>query len=142
MKLGKYFTLEELIVTNEKIDNTPSALAKLKLEVLVQNLLDPVREKYGFPICVNSGFRTFAVNKAIGGAIKPISQHTKGEAADLECADNARLFYLIRDNFDFDQLIWEEGDNLQPDWVHVSYKANGNRKQILKFKNKKQVSFN
>ena len=72
-----------------------------------------------------------AVNKAIGGATKPISQHTKGEAADLESVDNARLFFLIRDNFDFDQLIWDEGDNQQPDWVHVSYKAKGNRKQIL-----------
>jgi len=138
-QLGKYFSLEELIVTHENLDNTPDTIATQKLKVLVQNLLDPVREMYGFPICVNSGFRTLAVNKAIGGATKPISQHTKGEAADLDCADNARLFYLIRDHFDFDQLIWEEGNNLQPDWVHVSYKARGNRKQQLKFKNKKQV---
>lgn len=138
-QLGKYFSLEELTVTHENLDNTPDATATNKLKVLVQNLLDPVREMYGFPICVNSGFRTLAVNKAIGGASKPISQHTKGEAADLECADNAKLFYLIRDHFDFDQLIWEEGNNLQPDWVHVSYKARGNRKQLLKFKNKKQV---
>ena len=138
-QLGKYFSLEELIVTHENLDNTPDTIATQKLKVLVQNLLDPVREMYDFPICVNSGFRTLAVNKAIGGATKPISQHTKGEAADLDCADNARLFYLIRDHFDFDQLIWEEGNNLQPDWVHVSYKARGNRKQQLKFKNKKQV---
>ncbi len=138
-QLGKYFSLEELTVTHENLDNTPDTIAIQKLKVLVQNLLDPVREMYGFPICVNSGFRTLTVNKAIGGATKPISQHTKGEAADLDCADNARLFYLIRDHFDFDQLIWEEGNNLQPDWVHVSYKARGNRKQQLKFKNKKQV---
>jgi len=138
-QLGKYFSLEELTVTHENLDNTPDTIATQKLKVLVQNLLDPVREMYGFPICINSGFRTQAVNKAIGGATKPISQHTKGEAADLDCADNAKLFYLIRDHFDFDQLIWEEGNNLQPDWVHVSYKARGNRKQQLKFKNKKQV---
>jgi len=138
-KLGKYFSLEELTVTHENLDNTPDTIATQKLKVLVQNLLDPVREMYGFPICVNSGFRTLAVNKAIGGATKPISQHTKGEAADLDCADNARLFYLIRDHFNYDQLIWEEGSNLQPDWVHVSFKAQGNRNQILKFKNKKQV---
>jgi len=140
-ELGKYFSLEELTVTHENLDNTPGAIATQKLKVLVKNLLDPVREMYGHPIYVNSGFRTVAVNKAIGGATKPISQHTKGEAADLETVDNARLFYLIRDNFDFDQLIWEEGNNLQPDWVHVSFKTKGNRKQILKFKNKKQVSF-
>ncbi|MDD4991131.1 MAG: D-Ala-D-Ala carboxypeptidase family metallohydrolase [Paludibacter sp.] len=140
IKLGKYFSLEELTVTHENLDNTPGVLATQKLKILVQNLLDPVREMYGFPICINSGFRTLAVNKAIGGATKPISQHTKGEAADLDCADNARLFYLIRDHFNYDQLIWEEGDNLQPDWVHVSFKAEGNRNQILKFKNKKQVA--
>lgn len=138
-QLGKYFSLEELIVTHENLDNTPGTVATQKLKVLVQNLLDPVREMYGFPICVNSGFRTLTVNKAIGGATHPISQHTKGEAADLDCADNARLYYLIRDHFDFDQLIWEEGNDRQPDWVHVSYKAQGNRKQQLKFKNKKQV---
>lgn len=138
-ELGKYFSLDELTVTHENLDNTPRPLHIQKLKALVQNLLDPVREMYGFPICVNSGFRTLAVNKAIGGATRPISQHTKGEAADLECADNARLFYLIRDHFDFDQLIWEEGNDRQPDWVHVSYKAQSNRKQLLKFKNKKQV---
>ena len=138
-QLGKYFSLEELTVTHENLDNTPGPIETQKLMELVKNVLDPVREMYGFPICVNSGFRTLAVNKAIGGAAKPISQHTKGEAADLDCADNARLFYLIQDHFDFDQLIWEEGNNLQPDWVHVSYKAQGNRKQLLKFKNKKQV---
>lgn len=141
MNLGKYFSLDELTATHENLDNTPGVLATQKLKALVKNLLDPVREMYGFPICVNSGFRTVAVNTAIGGATKPISQHTKGEAADIETVDNARLFYLIQDNFDFDQLIWEEGNNLQPDWIHVSYKAKGNRNQILKFKNKKQVSF-
>jgi len=138
-KLGKYFSLEELTVTHENLDNTPGQIEIQNLKELVKNILDPVREMYGFPICINSGFRTLAVNKAIGGVTKPISQHTKGEAADLDCADNARLFYLIRDHFNYDQLIWEEGSNLQPDWVHVSFKAQGNRKQILKFKNKKQV---
>ena len=138
-KLGKYFSLEELTVTHENLDNTPGQIEIQNLKELVKNILDPVREMYGFPICINSGFRTLAVNKAIGGATKPISQHTKGEAADLDCADNARLFYLIRDHFNYDQLIWEEGSNLQPDWVHVSFKAQGNRNQILKFKNKKQV---
>lgn len=137
--LGKYFSLDELTVTHENLDNTPGPLHIQKLIALVQNLLDPVREMYGYPICVNSGFRTLAVNKAVGGATKPTSQHTKGEAADLDCADNARLFYLIRYHFDYDQLIWEEGSNLQPDWVHVSFKTQGNRKQILKFQNKKQV---
>ncbi len=131
--------MNELTVTHQKLNNTPGLLEIQKLKLLVQNLLDPVREMYDSPIYVSSGFRSLAVNKAVGGATKPISQHTKGEAADIDGVDNAKLFCLIKDNFDFDQLIWEEGNNLQPVWIHVSYKAKGNRKQILKFKNKKQV---
>jgi zinc D-Ala-D-Ala carboxypeptidase len=138
-KLGKYFSLEELTVTNENLDNTPGPTARKNLKELVDNLLDPLREMINEPIAVNSGFRTLAVNKAIGGALKPISQHTKGEAADIECFDNAKLFQVIREHFQFDQLIWEKGNDRQPDWVHVSYKANGNRNQILKYKNGKYI---
>lgn len=139
MKLGKYFSLDELTVTHQKLNNTPGLLEIQKLKLLVQNLLDPVREMYDSPIYVSSGFRSLTLNKAVGGATKLISQHTKGEAADIDGVDNAKLFNFIRDHFDFDQLIWEEGNNLQPAWIHVSYKAKGNRQQILKFKNKKQV---
>ena len=138
-KLGKYFSLDELTVTHEILDNTPGPTARKKLKVLVDNLLDPLREMIDEPIAVNSGFRTLAVNIAIGGAQNPISQHTKGEAADIECFDNAKLFQVIREHFQFDQLIWEKGNDLQPDWVHVSYKANGNRNQILKYKNGKYI---
>ena len=134
-KLGKYFSLEELTVTHENLDNTPGPTAHKNLKELVDNLLDPLREMINEPIAVNSGFRTLAVNKAIGGAQNPISQHTKGEAADIECFDNAKLFQVIREHFQFDQLIWEKGNDRQPDWIHVSYKANGNRNQILKYKN-------
>ena len=134
-KLGKYFSLEELTVTHENLDNTPGPTACKNLKVLVDNLLDPLREMINEPIAVNSGFRTIEVNKAIGGALKPISQHTKGEAADIECFDNANLFQVIREHFQFDQLIWEKGNDLQPDWVHVSFKSKGNRNQILKYKN-------
>ena len=137
--LGKYFSLEELTVTHENLDNTPGPTARKNLKVLVDNLLDPLREMINEPIAVNSGFRTLAVNKAIGGALNPISQHTKGEAADIECFDNAKLFQVIREHFQFDQLIWEKGNDLYPDWVHVSYKANGNRNQILKYKNGKYI---
>ena len=138
-KLGKYFSLEELTVTHENLDNTPGPTARKNLKVLVDNLLDPLREMIDEPIAVNSGFRTLAINKAIGGAQNPISQHTKGEAADIECFDNAKLFQVIREHFQFDQLIWEKGNDRQPDWVHVSYKANGNRNQILKYKNGKYI---
>jgi len=134
-KLGKYFSLEELTITHENLDNTPGTAALIKLKELVVNVLDPVREIINEPIYVNSGFRTLEVNKAVGGARKPISQHTKGEAADIECFDNTTLFYLLRDHFQFDQLIWEKGNDQQPDWIHVSYKRKGNRNQVLKYKN-------
>lgn len=134
-KLGKYFTLEELTVTHVNLDNTPGKAQTQKLKDLVKNLLDPLREIIDEPIVINSGFRTLAVNKAIGGAQKPISQHTKGEAADIECSDNAKLFQVIRVHFQFDQLIWEKGNDKQPNWVHVSFKRIGNRNQILKYKN-------
>ena len=128
-KLGKYFSLEELTVTHENLDNTPGPIQIQKLKELVKNILDPVREMIDEPIAVNSGYRTLAVNKAIGGARKPISQHTKGEAVDITAidkADNKELFDLCK-TLDFDQLIDES--NLT--WIHISYKV-PNRKQILK----------
>ena len=134
-KLGKYFSLEELTVTLENLDNTPGPIHIQKLKELVKNILDPLREMINEPIAVNSGYRTVAVNKAVDGAQKPISQHTKGEAVDIECFDNAKLFQTIRDHFQFDQLIWEKGNDRQPDWVHVSFRSNRNRNQVLKYKN-------
>lgn len=139
IKLGKYFSLEELTVTHEKLDNTLGPIEIQKMKELVKNILDPLREMIKKPITVNSGYRTLVVNKAIGGAQKPISQHTKGEAADIECFDNAKMFQVIREHFQFDQLIWEKGNDRQPDWVHVSYKSKGNRNQILKYKNGKYI---
>lgn len=135
MKLGKYFTLDELIVTKTKYVNVPGVTERIALMQLVKNVLEPLREMLGEPITVNSGYRSPVVNKEIGGATN--SQHVKGEAADIKCSDNAKLFRLIRENFVFDQLIWEAGDDNQPDWVHVSYKTQGNRCEVLKMKNKK-----
>jgi len=130
MKLGKFFTLDELIVTSTGLINVPNQSEKIALSELVKNILDPAREQIGIPIKVNSGFRSKAINAKVGGA--PTSQHCKGEAADLDCADNAKLFNLISDNFVFDQLIWEGGDDKQPAWVHVSYKTQGNRGEVLR----------
>lgn len=133
MKIGKYFTLEELTANKAGLTNNPDALAKSNLTSLVKNVLDPVREMYGKPITVTSGFRNMYVNKNVGGA--PSSQHLKGEAADIDTkADNAELFKMIRENFVFDQLIWEGGDNNAPAWIHVSYKTQGNRNEVLQMK--------
>ncbi|HLP05102.1 MAG TPA: D-Ala-D-Ala carboxypeptidase family metallohydrolase [Paludibacter sp.] len=132
MKIGKHFTLDELTVTHSGLLNVPNKASIDALTLLVNNVLDPVREMLGEPIIINSGYRSLRVNKAAGGVAT--SQHLSGEAADMDCSDNAKLFHLIRDHFVFDQLIWEGGDDKQPAWVHVSYKLQGNRGEVKQMK--------
>lgn len=132
----KYFTIEELtrstVATARGIPNIPGENEREALEVLVLALLDPLREIWGSPIYVNSGYRSPALNKAVGGVAN--SQHIKGQAADIttgNTASNRKLFALIRDGgFDFDQLI-DEADGT---WIHVSYVSpTENRRQVLKY---------
>ena len=129
----KHFTLEELTHTNSGLKNVPEAIQVMRLNQLVDNILDPLRELYGKPITINSGYRSLSVNNKIGGAAT--SQHCKGEAADIDSENNALLFKLIRDNFTFDQLINE--NNFA--WVHVSFHKEKNRGEILEFKNGKYI---
>ena len=129
--LSKNFTLSELVRTSAPIPNVPSAEEIANLKELVVNVLQPAREIYGKPITVTSGFRSKEVNAHVGGAVN--SQHTKGEAVDITCDDNSELFDIIR-QLDFDQLLWEFGNDIQPKWIHVSYKKNGNRREMLKAK--------
>ncbi len=134
----KYFTMKEMtrsdVARREGIDNTPGLQETEALTALVEDVLDPLREMYGHPIHVTSGYRCAALNRAVGGAAS--SQHTRGEAADIHTGgrgENARLYALLEKHFDFDQLIWEKGNDYEPAWVHVSYKAEGgNRKQVLR----------
>lgn len=137
MKLSKYFTLSEMIKSQaairKGIDNMPSPDETEALKALCENVLDYIRVRYNKPVMVNSGFRSKKVNTLIGGSKN--SQHTKGEAADIEIpgVDNLELAYWIVDNLDFDQLIsefYEPGDP-QSGWVHISWNRNGNRKQVL-----------
>ena len=126
----KYFTINELTKTSTGISNIPNAEHVANLIYLVENLLDKAREQLGMPITVTSGYRSEKVNKAVGGVAT--SQHTKGEAVDLVCRDNARLFNILK-TMNFDQVIWEKGNSVQPAWVHVSLKRIGiNRKQVIK----------
>ena len=128
----KYFTIKELCKSStaeqKKIDNTPNSEVVNNLEKLVEYILDPLREKYGKPIHVNSGYRCPALNKAVGGS--KTSQHMLGLAADITAgsvAKNKILFNLIQElNLPFDQLIDEKNFR----WIHVSYSAK-HRKQIL-----------
>jgi zinc D-Ala-D-Ala carboxypeptidase len=131
MKIGKYFALEELIKTNSKLVNVPSKAEMENLRLLVENILDPLREKYGKPITVNSGYRSPIVNARVGGAKN--SDHVKGMAADITAGskeENKKLFEIIRDNFTFRQLINEYDYK----WVHVSFNKDDNKKQILAIK--------
>lgn len=133
----KYFTIEELTKSptakRKGIDNTPNAEVKKNLTALVDNVLDPLREAWGAPIIVTSGYRCGKLNRAIGGA--KASQHMKGQAADIRTvsdkpADNKKLFELIQKlKLPYDQLIDEFGYN----WVHVSYSSR-HRRQILHIK--------
>lgn len=133
----KYFTIKELTKSStaeaKGIDNTPTPEVERNLTALVDNILDGVREIYGKPITVNSGYRCPELNKAVGGSAT--SDHVKGFAADITCSnkkENAILFDIIKNTFIFDQLIWEKGNDQYPDWVHVSFNPNRQRKQILK----------
>lgn len=135
--LGKYFSLKELTrsETAERlgIDNTPPPEIVENLRALVVNILDPLREARG-PITVNSGYRSPALNAAVPGSSNT-SQHTKGEAADIE-EDDAPIedtLRYIRDHLPFDQLILEYPPN---GWVHVSYAPNGRRIVLIKEKGK------
>ena len=133
----KYFTIEELTksatASRKGINNTPDESVKRNLTLLVEKILDPLREAWGAPIIVTSGYRCGRLNKAVGGAAK--SQHMYGQAADIRTvsdkpSDNKKLFDLIRDlKLPYDQLIDEYGYN----WVHVSYSSR-HRRQILHIK--------
>ena len=133
----KYFTLNELIKSDtakrHKIENIPNAQEKSNLILLVDKILDPLREAYGKPIIVTSGFRCEELNKVVGGSKK--SHHRTGQAADIRTLEdtpeeNKKLFDLIIElKLPFDQLI----DEYNFDWVHVSYSPQ-NRKQILHIK--------
>lgn len=132
--MGKYFTINELCKSDTAnargIDNTPTDEIKENLEALIENVLDPLREAYGKPIYINSGYRCPELNKAVGGV--STSEHQSGRAADIDTHDyeeNKKLFKLIQElNLPFRQLIDES--NLS--WVHVSYNPNDIKRQVLK----------
>lgn len=114
----KYFTLEELTKTNTGLENVPNMAQEKSLNLLVDNVLDPLRFLFGNPITVNSGFRSPEVNRAVGGV--STSAHLRGQAADITCSDNLKLFKMLQKDFNYTQLIWERGEDT-PEWIHISY---------------------
>lgn len=142
MQLSKYFTLGELTPSATakrlgiKNNPTPAHLECLKL--LATNVLDKVREHFGKPIWISSGYRCKALNDVTPGS-SATSQHCSGEAADLDQdskgtgVTNKMVFDYIKDHLNFDQLIYEYGTDANPDWVHVSWESTGKqRKQVLR----------
>ena len=139
-KLSENFVLGELLIT-EHLDfldenQNPPLIVVTNLQLLVDNILQPIRTKLGYSLHVNSGYRCLALNKAVGGAAN--SQHIIGQAADLvdNTNGNLYLFEAIKNSgLPFDLLITECPDaNCVPAWVHVSYDATRSRKMILKAK--------
>ena len=129
----KYFTIQELSHSDTAvargIDNCPTAEAIHNLTKLVENVLDPLREKYGKPIRISSGYRSAILNRSVNGATS--SQHRVGEAADITVGskeETRKLFEIIQLELPFDQLI----DERDFSWVHVSFREGRNRKQVLK----------
>lgn len=144
MKLSKNLSLDEVIKSKTairwNIDNSPTEDHKVNLVDVANHIFQPLRDHFGKPIIVSSGYRSSALNRVIKGSSS--SQHCLGEALDLdndglETPTNKEIFDYIKKNLIFDQLIWEFGDDKKPDWVHVSYvdpsrKGRPNRLQILR----------
>ena len=117
------------------LDNTPDGEQLANMKLLAEKVFEPLREWVGGPIRINSFFRGPELNKAIGGSSK--SQHCKGQAVDIDDGGcnktNAEMYKYIKDELEFDQMIWEFGDDDNPNWVHVSYVSeDANRNRCLK----------
>ena len=139
MRISKHISYKEATqsqtATRKGISNDPDAYQLQNMQLLAEKVFEAIREHFGVPIHISSGYRSKALNTAIGGSLT--SQHCSGEAIDIDMdgtsVTNAQIFNYIKDNLSFDQLIWEFGTDSNPNWVHVSYESTGKqRKQILK----------
>jgi hypothetical protein len=141
MQISKHLSLAEVsrseTAKRRGINNTPSGEHLENFKKLAENIFEPIREHFGVPIHISSGYRSKELNSAIGGS--STSQHCQGEAIDIDMdgskggVTNKMVFDFIKDNLVFDQMIWEFGTDKNPAWVHVSYESTGKqRKQILK----------
>ena len=132
MMLSDNLSYKEVIYSNtaiaREIPNEPTIEHLENLKAIAKNVFQPLRDHFGVPIKVTSGYRSKELNDAIGGS--PTSQHSHGQALDLDAdvfggLTNAQIFAFIDERLVFDQMIWEFGDNKNPDWVHVSYRTDG-----------------
>ena len=130
-KEGVYSTT----ATRRGIDNVPNYEQLANMELIAEKVFEPLRKYVGGPIKINSFFRSVKLNKAIGGSNK--SQHCHGQAIDIDdtfgVVANSDMYNYIKNNLDFDQIIWEFGDDDNPNWVHVSYVSKeDNRNRCLR----------
>ena len=137
-KISNHISYKEAIKSNTAtrlgINNIPNDYQITNMVGVAVNVFEPLREYVGGPIKINSFFRCEDLNRAIGGSSR--SQHCEGRAIDLDDTfghkTNAEMFHYIRENLNFDQLIWEFGNDKNPDWVHVSYVSKEeNRGRVL-----------
>ena len=137
--ISKHISYKEgvysITATRKGIDNTPNNDQLSNMISVAEEVFEPLRNYVGGPIKINSFFRCPELNTAIGGSSK--SQHCKGQAIDIDDTfgrmTNAEMYNFIKDNLEFDQIIWEFGDDNNPDWVHVSYVSpEDNRNRCLK----------
>ena len=139
MKISDQITYAEAIhsqtAKRKGIDNTPNPNQIEAMKVLAEKVFEPLREWVGGPIKVNSFFRSPELNTAIGGS--KTSQHCKGQAIDIDDVygykTNSEMYHWVKENLNFDQMIWEFGTDTQPNWVHISYVSeDNNRNRCLK----------
>lgn len=142
MVISEHLTLAELIRSESAKRNgitnmpTPEHIANLKL--LAEHIFEPIRANFRCPILISSGYRSKELNAKIGGAMT--SQHSFGQAIDIDMdgtnygVDNEEIFYFIKDKLPFDQLIWEFGNDKNPDWVHCSYSDRHRREVLIGYK--------
>ena len=138
-KISKHVSYKEGVYSTTALrlglNNDPSDAHLQNMKLLSEKVFEPLRMHVGGPIKINSFYRGPELNKAIGGSSK--SQHCHGQAMDIDdtygVMSNATMYNWIKDNLDFDQMIWEFGDDNNPAWVHVSYVDPGsNRNRCLK----------
>jgi len=138
MNISKHISYKEAVKSNTalrlNLDNTPDDYQMSNMVNIAINVFEPLREWVGGPIKINSMYRSQELNQAIGGSKS--SQHCEGRAIDLDDTfghkTNAEMFNYIKDNLNFDQMIWEFGNKKNPAWVHVSYVSEDqNRNRIL-----------
>ena len=140
MKLSKNLSLSECLISQTakrlNISNEPTKEHLQNLIDIAKNVFQPLRDGLNTSIYVSSGYRSKELNEAIKGSSKT-SQHMKGQALDLDAdvygvVTNADIFHYIRDNIEFDQLIWEYGTKDNPSWVHVSFRKGNNRGNVFR----------